>query len=150
MTEPTDELTYVRVHRAPRQLMFDCLTRPEHLTHFWGPTGTTTPIDRIRVDLRPGGAFETTMVNDLDGSEYTMRAVYDEIDPPERLVWHDLDVGMVTTVTFAELPDGSTEVTTHQAKVPEPFRSEEARKGFATSLDRCDAYIARLMAERAS
>lgn len=28
------------------------------------------------VDLRPGGLLETVMVNDADGSMYTMRAVY--------------------------------------------------------------------------
>src|ERR1022692_66961 len=39
------ELTYRRVHDAPRELPFACMTTPEHLTHFWGPAGTTTPID---------------------------------------------------------------------------------------------------------
>ena len=147
MTDPTatGELTYRRVHQAPRQLLFECLTRPEHLTHFWGPEGTTTPIDRITVDLRPGGAFETVMVNDSDGTEYTMRAVYDVVDEPDRLGWTDADVGMVTTITFVELGDGTTEVTTHQTKVPAPFMSPEARKGFATSLDRCDAYVVGLV-----
>jgi uncharacterized protein YndB with AHSA1/START domain len=145
-TAETGELTYRRVHHAPRELMFDCLTKPEHLTHYWGPTGTTTPIDKITVDLRPGGAFETVMVNDGDGTEYTMRAVYDEVERPARVVWTDLDVGMVTTVTFVTLDDGSTEVTTHQTKVPARYRSDEAQKGFLTSLDRCDAYVAGLMA----
>ena len=41
MSEATgqDELTYRRVHDAPRELVFDCMTKPEHLTHFWGPAG---------------------------------------------------------------------------------------------------------------
>jgi hypothetical protein len=30
------EFTYRRVHRASRELLFDCLTQPEHLRHFWG------------------------------------------------------------------------------------------------------------------
>ena len=77
MTE-TGELTYRRVHRASPALLFDCMTNPEHLTHFWGPVGTTTLIGNITVDLRPGGPFETTMVNDADGSTATMRAVYVE------------------------------------------------------------------------
>lgn len=122
------------------------LTTPEHLAHFWGPTGTTTPRERITVDLRPGGVFETVMVNDADGSEYVMRAVYVEVEPPERLVWSDPDVGMTTTVTFTDLGDGSTEVVTHQTNVPEAYRSPEAVAGFTTSLDRCDAYVATLTA----
>ena len=43
----TGELTYRRVHHASRELLFDCMTMPEHLTQFWGPTGTTTPIENI-------------------------------------------------------------------------------------------------------
>jgi uncharacterized protein YndB with AHSA1/START domain len=142
----TGELTYRRVHRASPDLLFDCMTRPEHLAHFWGPAGTTTPLGTITVDLRPGGAFETTMVNDADGSTHTMRAVYVEVRRPERLVWVEADVegGMRTTITFVDLHDGRTEVVTHQTNVPEAYLSAQARAGFATSLDRFDAYLARL------
>ena len=145
MTEP-DELTYRRVHRARRELVFECMTTPEHLAEFWGPAGTTTPLDGITVDLRPGGAFETVMVNDADGAQYTMRAVYEEVTPPERLVWRDEASEMVTTITFNDLGDGTTEVVTHQVKVPAHYRTAEAQAGFATSLDRFDAYIAALTA----
>ena len=41
-TAATGELTYRRVHQAPPELLFDCMTQPEHLAHFWGPTGTAT------------------------------------------------------------------------------------------------------------
>jgi len=145
----TGELTYRRVHRASRELLFDCMTRPEHLTHFWGPIGTTTPIDRITVDLRPGGAFETTMVSEADGSTYTMRAVYAEVQRPDRLVWIEPNVegGMRTEITFIDLQDGRTEVVTHQTNVPAAYLSAQARAGFATSLDRFDAYLAGLTAQ---
>jgi uncharacterized protein YndB with AHSA1/START domain len=141
-----DELIYRRIHEAPRELLFDCMTQPEHLTYFWGPAGTTTPIDGITVDLRPGGVFETVMVNDADGSRYTMRAVYVEVRRPDRLVWTEPETegGMITTITFTELGDGRTEVVTHQANVPEPYRNREAQEGFQTSLDRFGAYLASL------
>lgn len=146
MTE-LDELTYRRVHRARRELVFECMTTPEHLARFWGPRGTTTPVEGITVDLRPGGAFETLMVNEVDGSQYTMRAVYQDVAPPERLVWREATSGMVTTITFIDLGDGTTEVVTHQTNVPAHYRTAEAQAGFATSLDRFDAYIAALTAE---
>jgi uncharacterized protein YndB with AHSA1/START domain len=149
MTE-TGELTYRRVHRAPPELLFDCMTSPVHLTHFWGPLGTTTPVGNITVDLRPGGVFETTMVSDADGSTYTMRAVYVEVRRPERLVWIEPDVegGMRTTITFVDLNDGRTEVVTHQTNVPAAYLSAEARAGFQTSLDRFDAYLASFNAQQ--
>jgi uncharacterized protein YndB with AHSA1/START domain len=146
VTEPS-ELTYRRVHRARRELVFECMTTPEHLTRFWGPSGTTTPVDGITVDLRPGGVFETVMVNDVDGSQYTMRAVYQEVAPPERLVWREAASEMVTTITFNDLGDGTTEVVTHQKNVPAHYRTAETRAGFATSLDRFDTYIGALTDE---
>jgi uncharacterized protein YndB with AHSA1/START domain len=140
------EFTYRRVHRASRELLFDCLTQPEHLTHFWGPTGTSTPVGGITVDLRPGGAFETVMVNDADGSQYTMRAVYVEVRRPDKLVWTEPDVegGMTTTITLTDLGDGRTEVITHQTNVPAMLADPGAREGFETSLRRFDDYVAAL------
>jgi uncharacterized protein YndB with AHSA1/START domain len=145
MTTP-GEFSYRRVHQATPELLFDCMTQPEHLTHFWGPTGTTTPVGGITVDLRPGGAFETVMVSDADGSQYTMHAVYVEIRRPERLVWTESDVegGMITTITLTDLGDGRTEVTTHQTNVPAAYASPAARNGFETSLRRFSDYVAGL------
>jgi uncharacterized protein YndB with AHSA1/START domain len=142
----TGELTYRRVHRASPELLFDCMTTPEHLAHFWGPAGTTTPAGGIVIDLRPGGVFETSMVNDSDGAAYTMRAVYVEVSRPERLVWIESGVegGMRTTITFVDLHDGRTEVVTHQTNVPAAYLSAEAQAGFSTSLDRFDVYLAAL------
>lgn len=142
MTQP-GQLTYRRTHQASRELLFDCMTQPEHLTHFWGPDGTTTPADGVTVDLQPGGVFETVMVNVADGSQYTMRAVFLTVDRPAKLAWTEpgIEGGMVTTITFTDLGNGRTEVVTHQTNVPAAFTSPEARSGFETSLRRFDEYI---------
>ena len=124
--------------------MFRCMTEPEHLTHFWGPAGVSTPAGNIKVDPRPGGVFETVMVNDSDDSEYAMRAVYVELTEPERLVWTEPDTGMTTTTTFTDLGGGRTEVRIHQANAPETLGSPEAQAGFLTSLDRFAAYLGKL------
>ncbi len=143
MTE-TGELTYTRVFDAPRELVFRCMLEPEHLTHFWGPAGVSTPLETIRVDPCPGGVFETVMVNDRDGSRYPTRVVYDEISEPERIVWTEPGSGMTTTSTFRDLGGGRTELQIRQAHAPEGYRSPEARAGFATSLDRFAAYLDKL------
>jgi len=138
-----DELVYTRVFEAPRELVFRCMLEPEHLTHFWGPAGVSTPIATIRVDARQGGVFETVMVSDADGSKYPTRAVFVEVTEPVRLVWTEPDSGVTTTSTFRDLGGSRTEITIRQANVPEAFRSPEARAGFSTSLDRFAAYLAR-------
>jgi len=141
---PAGELIFVRVFDAPRELVFRCMIEPEHLTHFWGPAGVSTPLQNIKVDPRPGGGFETVMINDADASRYRMRAVYDDDVEPERLVWTDTATGMTTTSTFIDLGDRRTEVRIHQTNVPAPFRSAEAQAGFTTSLDRFATYLVAL------
>jgi uncharacterized protein YndB with AHSA1/START domain len=139
-----DELNFTRVFDAPRELVFRCMIDPEHLTHFWGPIGVSTPLERIRVDARSGGVFETVMVNDVDGSEYPLRALYDEVEEPERLVWTDPGTGMTTISTFLDLGDARTEVRIRQTKVPEAFRGPDAKAGFLSSLDRFATYLGTL------
>jgi uncharacterized protein YndB with AHSA1/START domain len=141
------ELVYTRVFEAPRELVFRCMIEPEHLSHFWGPVGTSAPLESIKVDPRPGGVFETVMVNDADGSRYPTRAVFVEVVEPERLVWNELHSGMTTTSTFRDLGDSRTEVRIHQANIPEAFRSPQAQAGFTSSLDRFAGYLQSLTAD---
>jgi uncharacterized protein YndB with AHSA1/START domain len=141
VTDRPGELTFTRVFAAPRELVFRCMTEPEHLTHFWGPAGMSTPLEDIAVDLRPGGVFRTVMVNDADGSRYPTEGVYLEITPPSRLVWHETAMGMTTATDFVDLGDGRTELRIHQTNVPDMARTPEAQAGFLTSLDRFAAYL---------
>jgi len=151
MTNPTapdtttnlGEVRLSRIYDAPRALVFRCMITPEHLTHFWGPTGVSTPIENITVDPRPGGVFETIMVNDANGDEYPSRGVFVTVDEPSLLVWTEPDVegGMTTALTFIDLGDGRTQVDTLQTNVPEMYRSPEAQAGMQSSFDRFAAYV---------
>lgn len=149
MTEPqTDENFTVRaVHDAPRELVFAAMTTPEHLTHFWGPDGTHTPLESIVVDLRPGGAFSTTMVSDRSGEAHTMRAVYVDVDPPRFLSWREVDSGVLTELRFTDLADRGTEVQTTQRGLPPAWRTPEARAGWGTALQRYAAYVTSLVTD---
>ena len=140
---PTDlgEVTIVRVFDAPRELVYACMTDPGHLTHFWGPTGVSTPVENITLDLRVGGVFRTVMVNDATGEEYASEGVFTVIEPPAVLAWEEPS-GMANRSTFVDLGDGRTEVTIHQTNVPAMYRSPEAQSGFNSSLDRFAAYLA--------
>jgi uncharacterized protein YndB with AHSA1/START domain len=141
-----DELRFSRTFDAPRDLVFACMTDADHLSHFWGPAGVSAPRDRITLDARPGGVFETVMVSDADGSEYPTRAVFDEVRPPELLVWTESHSGMRVRSEFLALGSDRTEVRIHQTYVPEAFSAPEAQAGFRSSLDRFAAYLAGLVA----
>jgi uncharacterized protein YndB with AHSA1/START domain len=139
------EVVITRIFDAPRELVYDCMLDPKHLTHFWGPTGVSTPLENILVEPYVGGRFETVMVNDESGDEYPSKGVFIELDRPSVLAWGEPS-GMQNRSTFVDLGDGRTEVRIHQTNVPAMFRSEEAQAGFKTSLDRFEAYLATLTA----
>ncbi|MGY1743640.1 MULTISPECIES: SRPBCC family protein [unclassified Blastococcus] len=140
-----DELVTRRVFRAPRELVWRCLTEPAELARFWGPRGTTTPLDGIVVELRVGGRFETLMVG--DAGSHRMVATFTEVVPPERLAWREPASGVHTTSTLTDLGAAGTEVVIHQRHVPEPMRAPQARAGFLSSLDRLEEHLTRLVAE---
>ena len=74
------QLTLTRVFDAPRELVFQAWTEPEHLKQWWGPNGFTTPA--CEVDLRVGGAWKIVMRFPDGANEHTMQAVYREVSPP--------------------------------------------------------------------
>jgi uncharacterized protein YndB with AHSA1/START domain len=146
MTEPktAHELDITRIFDAPRELVFRCMIEPEHLTHFWGPVGVSTPLANITIEPYAGGRFETIMVDDATGEEFPTRGVFVEVVEPERLVWTEPNLGITNTSTFVDLGDGRTEVRIHQTDLPEELDTPEAREGFNSSLDRFAAYLASL------
>ena len=145
----TEEFVFTRILDAPRELVFECLTSPDHLTHFWGPSGTSAPLDQITVECRVGGRFEVLMRGD-DGGEYLMRVVYEEVSAPERLVWTDVDNGMRTTSTLTDLGAGRTEVQIRQTNAPAFMQTPQAQAGFLTSLDKLTRYLLSLNAKGSS
>jgi uncharacterized protein YndB with AHSA1/START domain len=84
-TTPSDrEVEITRTFDAPRRLVFDAWTRPEHVRQWMlGPAGWTMPV--CEIDLRPGGEWHFVW-RKSDGSEMDMRGRYTEVVPPELVV----------------------------------------------------------------
>lgn len=86
-------LTLERVFDAPRELVFKVFSEAEHLKHWWGPRGWILTV--CNVDFRPGGIWHYCMKcidekqGDFFGFESWGKAVYGEIDEPEKFVFVD-------------------------------------------------------------
>lgn len=78
------EIVAERLLNAPRELVFQVWTDPEHLARWWGPRGFT--ITTAEMDVRPGGVWRFVM-HGPDGVDYPNRILYLEIVKPERLVY---------------------------------------------------------------
>ena len=124
------EVIVERRFTAPRTLMFQVFTQPEHLKRWWAPQPYTLPV--CTIDLRPGGIWHYCM-HSPEGQDQWARSVYREIVPPEKLVYTTTfadehanpTLGMpehLTTVIFTE-EAGKTSVT---ARIQ--FSSAEALK----------------------
>jgi uncharacterized protein YndB with AHSA1/START domain len=129
-TTPSDrEIGMTRVFNAPRELVYQAYTDPNHVPHWWGPRRMTTTVNTM--DVRPGGAWRVVQ-RDPEGNEYGFRGEYREVVPPERLVYTFEFEGMPghilgETVTFEE-QDGKTTVTSTAL-----FDSVEDRDGMLES-----------------
>lgn len=140
------EIEATRVFNAPRRLVFEAHSTPEHVKRWWGLRGTT--MTTCEMDFRPGGTWRYVM-RKADGQEYAFRGEYREIVPPERLVHTFEFEGMpgaisLETLTFTE-DDGKTTIT-----ATSKFDSREARDGMiqsgmetgaAETLDRLEEHL---------
>ena len=115
------EVTITRIFDAPRQLVYEAWTIPEHIVKWFGPSAFTVP--ECRVDLRVGGRWYLVMrANDevaaFMGRNHPCGGEYVEIVPPERLSFTnnalDADGNVIleglTTVTFEDV-GGKTRMT---------------------------------------
>jgi uncharacterized protein YndB with AHSA1/START domain len=146
-TTPSDrELVATRVVDAPRRLVWQAWTSPDHVPRWLlGPAGWTMPI--CEIDLRPGGAWHFVW-RKSDGTEMGMRGAYREVRPPERLVhtesWGADWPETVNTLVLTE-QDGRTTMTCTVL-----YPSKEARDkalgtgmkdGWATSYVTLDQHL---------
>lgn len=157
------DFVIARVFDAPRDLVWECFTKPERMKEWWGPKGAT--ITKSDMDLRVGGKYHYGM-QQPDGTVMWGRMVYREITPPERLVFinsfsdeagglgrHPLapqwPIEMLSIFTFEEMPDSKTKFTVRWS----PHNpTEEERKtfdggfdsmtmGWSGTLDKLEAYV---------
>ena len=101
VTTPSDqEIRLTRLFDTPRHLVFEAMTRPEHVERWWGQLGEGYSVPVCEIDLRPGGRWR--FVSRHPKGEAAFSGEYREIAPPSRLVFTEI---------FEEFPDSVSVVT---------------------------------------
>ncbi|MFK7694885.1 SRPBCC family protein [Paenibacillus sp. HJGM_3] len=96
-----NQILTTRVFKAPRELVYEVWTKPEHLDKWWGPNGFKNTFQEF--DFRPGGHWRFIM-HGPDGTDYQNHNVFKDIVKPERIVFeHTASPHFVTTVLFEDL-----------------------------------------------
>lgn len=155
VTTPSEqEIRMTRLFDAPRDLVFEAMSKPEHVKRWWGCLGEGYSVPVCEIDLRPGGKWR--FVNRHPGGEAAFHGEYQEISPPGRIVFTEI---------FEEYPDTVTVVTATLAEegrktrltVTVRYPSKEVRDivmstGMATgagiSYDRLEDLVVELFAQR--
>lgn len=113
-------IEFSRIYNAPQELVFSMFKDPEHVKMWWGPE--TWPVKKCTIDFQVGGSMHYAMVGP-DGQEAWGKAVYSEIDEPNKIVFRDVfsdEAGTentdlpagICTITFDAI-DGKTLLTMH-------------------------------------
>src|SRR5687767_5058312 len=145
---PSDtEIQMSRLFDAPRRLVFEAMTQPEHVKEWWGRLGDGYSVPVCEIDLRVGGRWR--FVNKHPKGEAAFHGEYLEIAPPGRLSFTEI---------FEEFPDGVSVVSTDlieeggktRMSVTVRYESKEVRdmvmstgmeKGAAISYDRLEDLV---------
>ncbi len=133
-----------RIVRASRERVFAAWTEPRHLLKWWAPQHVQC-IDPA-VDLRVGGAYR--IGNQLpDGSVLWIAGAYEEVSPPEKLIFSWRVEGRETSpqrviVELSERNDGrETEVVVTHQRIPDQATYDDHNAGWIGCLDGLVVYL---------
>jgi len=146
------EIVTTREFDAPIELVFDVLTKPEHVRNWFAPFECEVTV--CSIDLRVGGDYHIVFVTG-DGNDCSFRGTYLEIESPTRTVetwrfdgWPDAEA--VETVELRET-DGVTKLTMTMA-----FRDQAGRDhmtkhdGQEDSFNKLEDYLTSLVDQKAA
>jgi uncharacterized protein YndB with AHSA1/START domain len=133
------QFTITRIFDAPRPLVWRAWTEQADAAAWWHPRGISIRPGSVAIDLRVGGRYAYTMVNDAAGSEYPTAGVYREIVEPERLVYtwgnpDDRDAPVIT-VTLRELDGDRTEMLFHLLGIAAAPGDADVYDGWDSAFD---------------
>ena len=154
VTLPSDEeIRMTRLFDAPPELLYEAMTRPEHVRQWWGRLGEGYSVPVCEIDLRVGGKWK--FVNRHPAGEVTFYGEYLELDPPRRCVFTEIfadfpDSPSVVSSDLLEEEGGKTRlivtVRYPSREVRDIVRSTGMEKGAATSYDQLNDLVIRLQA----
>ena len=146
VSTPSDrEIRMTRLFDAPRALVFEAMTRPEHIRNWWGNLGEGYSVPVCEVDLRVGGKWR--FVNRTPkGEEAAFYGEYREVDPPGRVVFTEIfepfpDAVSVVTSVLTEEQGKTRMVATIEypsREVRDMVRATGMERGASISYDRLE------------
>ncbi len=140
------ELRIARLINAPRELVFEIWTDPEHVKHWWGPNGFTNTINVM--DVRPGGDWDLVM-HGPDGTDYKNKSVFVEVIKPERIIYDHISGPKFRATVLFEEQGNKTLITMSMrfessAIKEKTIKEFSADKGQVEHFNRMEEYLRKI------
>ena len=100
--DPKLDIVFERFIDAPRHLVWEALTKPEHLKEWYMPRAWGR-VARTEMDVRPGGVFSIDIAVG-DGREVPNLGCFLEVIPLQRLVWTSMLFPGYRPAVFDDIP----------------------------------------------
>lgn len=152
--DPQVDLVFERFIDAPARLVWEALTKPEHVREWYMPKAWGR-VARAEMDVRPGGIFSIDIAG-ADGREFPNLGCFLEVVPLQRLVWTSMlfpgyrpavfdDIPITAIVTMESVGSGTRYVFTalHRNEADlESNKSSGWQQGTEIALDQLVAHVA--------
>lgn len=99
---PKTDFVIERFIDAPRRLVWEALTKPEHVKEWYMPRAWGS-VAKCELDVRPGGVFSIDIAG-ADGQEFPNLGCFLEVVPMERLVWTSMLFPGYRPAVFDDIP----------------------------------------------
>ncbi|TRX48700.1 activator of HSP90 ATPase [Fulvivirga sp. M361] len=143
-------LTIKRTLKAPRKLVWEAWTQPEHIAHWWGPHGMKTTIRKHNFTV--GGEWEYSMTMP-DGKDFISHGIYSNIKVPELIEtsanFIPMTEGVTIVVSFIDAQE-NTEFVFKVIHPTEAYCRQQEEMGFMNGwgsvFDGMERYLSTLAA----
>lgn len=155
MRDEQSELTITRFIQASPALVWEAWSTPEHLAKWWIPAPMECEV--VKLNLRPGGGFETRMREGSGEFQPHVEGCFLEIVPQARLVfttvltegWRPCEPWLALTAIITFEAEGSG--TRYTARVLHKNAADSRRHeemgfhaGWGTTIDQLAAFVSKL------
>lgn len=138
---------------APKHLVWEALTKPEHLKEWYMPKPWGV-VANCELDVRPGGIFSIDIAS-AEGQEFPNLGCFLEVIPMQRLSWTSMlfpgyrpavfdDIPITVIVTMATVGTGTRYVFTALHRDEADFEKNKAsgwQQGTEIALDQFVAHV---------
>jgi uncharacterized protein YndB with AHSA1/START domain len=127
---------------APIELVWGVWTKPEYITHWWGPNGFTNTIEKMNAEA--GGEWIFIM-HGPDGKDYRNKIIFREVVKHKIIMHEHFDPNFIAIIEFERQGDKTLLNWYKLYETKELFEQVEkhykTKEGFKQTVEKLENYL---------